>query len=48
MNKNNKIAPASKVLKTFSETNMKVCAWGCSWFFYQDKVPQKILDRYKK
>lgn len=48
MNKNNKIAPTSKVLKTFSETNMKVGARGACWFFYQDKVPKKILDRYKK
>lgn len=48
MNYNSKISVTNKLLKDFAEMNMKVDAISCKCFFYQPKVPQKILDRYKK
>lgn len=45
---NKKCFLASRLLKDFAEVNMKVDATMCRWVFYQPKVPQKILDRYKK
>ena len=48
MNQNSKISVTSKLLKNIAEMNMKADARICKCFFYQPKVPQKILDRYKK
>ena len=41
MNKNNKIAPASKVLKTFSETNVTAGTRGACCFFIRIRFLKK-------
>lgn len=38
----------SRLLKCAAESQMKADAVGCRWFFYQPKVPEKILERYKR
>ena len=48
MGHNKKINATDKLLKNFAEMNMKADATMCKCFFYQPKIPQKILDRYKR
>ena len=48
MSNDKSINVTNRLLKEFAEINMKIDAVGCRFLFYQPKVPQKILDRYKK
>ena len=48
MKSNNFLSTKNKLLKDFSVNVMKTEVSACGWFLYQPKVPQKVIERFKK
>ena len=48
MKSNNSLSTKNKLLKDFSVHVLKTEDSVCGWFLYQPKVPQKVIERFKK